>query len=78
MALMRTLSQQFFELATNVPAQDAARLGPWHSEMARQVPESHIQLVAAQLNLVYEEGTAIGAGLTPSYAALTKLTIGEC
>ena len=48
----------------------------WHSSLAAQVQDSHIQLVGAPINIVYEEGTAIGSGLTSSYAAITKVTIG--
>ena len=75
---MRTLSQQFFELKTTTPVFDGGtRIRAWHSEMAKMVPESHIQLIGSPLTVVYEEGPSIGPGLTSSYAAITKLSIGK-
>ena len=34
-------------------------------------------MLGAPINIVYEEGTAIGSGLTSAYAAITKVTVGE-
>ena len=63
---------------TTIPtsALEGGKVMTWHSSLAAQVQDSHIQLVGAPINIVYEEGTAIGSGLTSSYAAITKVTIG--
>lgn len=56
---------------------DGSRIGIWHTELAGQVQDSHIQVVGTPLTLMYEEGTAVGGGLTSSYAAITKLIVGR-
>lgn len=53
------------------------KLLSWHRTLASSLLSQHLQLLAAPLNLSYQEGTAIGPGLTSSYAAVTTLTLGR-
>jgi len=72
---MRTLSQSFFETSTSLPSAD--KFNSWHADMARTLPDSHVQLVGSPLTVVYEEGTSIGPDLASAYAAITKVTLGK-
>ena len=53
------------------------RLLDWHRALAAARPASHVQLVAAPVSVVYEEGASIGPGLAANYAAITTVTLGQ-
>ena len=78
MMSMRTSAETFFaNPSLTSPVWDSRKLSSWHAALGQTVGTSHLQLLAAPVNIVYEEGTSIGPGLAANYAAITTLILGK-
>lgn len=74
---MRRSATSLFCSPPPPPSWEPRRLASWHSALGAATPSPHLQLVAAPLTIVYQEGTSIGPGLASSYAAITTVTLGK-
>ena len=67
MMSMRLSAESFFSSASvSTPVWDCRKLVTWHHHLGTNIGSSHLQLLAAPVNIVYEEGTSIGPGMTSS------------
>ena len=64
-------------LLTHSPIWDSMKLNTWHQTLGKTIGSSHLQILAVPVNIVYEEGTSIGPGLSSNYAAMTTVILGK-
>ena len=77
MLAMRTSADTFFSSQPALPVWEQRKLSSWHHGLGDTVGSSHLQLLASPVNIVYEEGTSIGPGLSSNYAAMTTVILGK-
>ena len=78
MMSMRHSAETFFSnTGLSSPVWDNRRLLTWHQALGAHIGSSHLQLLASPVNIVYEEGTSIGPGLSSNYAAMTTVILGK-
>jgi len=77
MLAMRTSADTFFSSQPALPVWEHRKLSAWHHGLGDIIGSSHMQVLACPLNIVYEEGTSIGPGLSSNYAAMTTVTLGK-
>ena len=79
MMSMRLSAETFFSPSSTLttPVWDSRKLTAWHQSLGSTIGSSHLQLLAAPVNIVYEEGTSIGPGLSSNYAAMTTVILGK-
>jgi len=77
MLAMRTSADSFFCNHPSLPVWEERKLSSWHHALGNSIGSSHAQILATPINIVYEEGTSIGPGLSSNYAAITTVTLGK-
>ena len=77
MMSMRQSAEMFFSVDHAAPVWEARKLLAWHQGQGQSIGCSHLQILATPLNILYEEGTSFGPGLSSNYAAITTATIGK-
>ena len=77
MMSMRQSAEMFFSVDQAAPVWEARKLLAWHQGQGQSIGCSHLQILATPLNILYEEGTSFGPGLSSNYAAITTATIGK-